>query len=262
MNLVDVLKLDMGTLEEEYRKLANVLGKLGMTEYEARVYVSLIAKGFGTAEEVADLAGIPRTSAYKALQSLAEKQFVTVSDGRPTIFHPVPLEETRGRVLGDIEELFEKLEAIKGMMSEKGAPQLVFTIAGKKRVIAKIGEMLDSSKSTFIISTSAMPEIRTEHAQRFKDAVKRGVKLTIIAEPLVKLPQATAVFRKKGLVATDVISDSTSAMIASPDLSLCGFSDNPFISSHLENFITAVIERLRGEEACVPDSGESQKERL
>ena len=252
MNLIDVLKLDIGSVEEEYRKIAVVLGKLGITEYEARAYVSLVAKGFGTAEEVADLAGIPRTSAYKALQSLAEKEFVTVSDGRPTIFHPVPLADVRARVMGDIEAMFDKLEVVKDMLSEKGAPQLVFTIAGKKRVLSKIGEMLDSSVSTFIISTSAMPEVRAEHAQRFRDAVKRGVKVTIIAEPLVKLPEATVVFRKKDLVATDVISDSIAAMIASPDLSLCGYSDNPFISSHLENFITTVIDRLRGEESCPP----------
>ncbi len=34
------------------------------------------------------------------------------------------------------------------------------------------------------------------------------------------------------------------AMIGAPDLSLCGFSENPFISGHLDNFMRIVIERL------------------
>jgi hypothetical protein len=33
-------------------------------------------------------------------------------------------------------------------------------------------------------------------------------------------------------------------MIASPDLSLCGYSDNPFIASHLDNFMRIVIDKL------------------
>jgi hypothetical protein len=33
------------------------------------------------------------------------------------------------------------------------------------------------------------------------------------------------------------------AMIASPDLELCGFSDNPFIAEHLERFMRMAIGR-------------------
>jgi hypothetical protein len=63
------------------------------------------------------------------------------------------------------------------------------------------------------------------------------VRVNIITEPAVKVPEASEVFRRKGLIATDVISDGTLAMIASEDLDLCGFSDNPLIASHLENFL-------------------------
>jgi len=72
----------------------------------------------------------------------------------------------------------------------------------------------------------------------------RGVEVTIITEPMLKVPPCTRSYRKKDMLATDVISDSQSAMIASPDLSLCGYSDNPFISGHLDNFMRMVVERL------------------
>jgi HTH-type transcriptional regulator, sugar sensing transcriptional regulator len=244
MNLFDVLKLDIESLESEYRKLSSVLEKIGLSEYESRAFVAIIVKNQASADEVAELAGMPRTSAYKALQSLMEKQFVTSVEGRPTIFYPVPLEQIRSRELGGLEEAFNKLEAIKGLLSEKGIPQLVYTISGKRGVLSKLGEMLDASKTRFVISTPAIQEVRSEHGHRFKEAIGRGVEVIIITEPMLKIPQCSRSYRKKDLLATDVICDGQSAMIAAPDLSLCGFSDNPFISSHLDNFMRMVIERL------------------
>ncbi|MCG7845361.1 MAG: hypothetical protein MIO90_08025 [Methanomassiliicoccales archaeon] len=202
--------------------------------------MALILKSHGTAEEVAELAMIPRTSAYKALLSLKEKQFVEEVGGRPAIYHPVPVEEIRTRTLNELDDVFNKLNSIKGLLSEKGTPELVFTIHGKKKVLSKIGEMLESSKKTFMISSPKMQDIRSEHSDRFKDAVRRGVHVTIITEPAIKVPEANEVFRHKELIATDVISDGTHAMIASEGLDLCGFSDNPLIAGHLENFLNMV----------------------
>jgi sugar-specific transcriptional regulator TrmB len=244
MNLMDVLKLDLASLEQEYRKIASVLAKLGLSDYESRALVALIAKNHATAEDISDMARMPRTSAYKALQSLGEKGFVTSSEGRPTIFHPLPLEEMKIKVMGELEDTFDKLQTIKGMLSEKGTPQLVYTITTKKGVMTKIGEMLSSSTRSFIMSTPAMQEVRGEHAQRFKEAMGRGVEVIIITEPMYKVPECTRLYRKKDLLATDVISDGREAMIAAPDLTLCGYSDNPFIASHLENFMRIVIDRL------------------
>jgi HTH-type transcriptional regulator, sugar sensing transcriptional regulator len=246
MNLIDVLKLDIDSIEKEYEMIAAVLNKIGMSDYEAKAFVALVVRSHGTADDLSDLAGIPRTSTYKALRSLAKKGFVSSSDGRPTVFHVEPLLETKSRLISEIEDMFDKLEAVKGTLSDKGTPQLVYTLAGKKAVLAKIGEMLEASKRSFIISTPAIQEVRQELAPGFKDALKRGVQVTVVAEPMVKVPEASKVYRKRDLIATDVISDGVTAMIASPDLTLCGYSDNPFISSHLENFMRIVLEKLEG----------------
>jgi sugar-specific transcriptional regulator TrmB len=246
MNLIDVLKLDIESIEKEYVMIAAVLNKIGMSDYEAKAFVALVVRNYGTADDISDLAGIPRTSTYKALRSLASKSFVTYSEGRPAIFHIEPLLETKSRLIKEIEDMFDKLEAVKGTLSDKGIPQLVYTFTGKKAVLAKIGEMLEASKRSFIISTPAIQEVRQELAPGFRDAIKRGVQVIVIAEPMVKVPEATKTYRKRDLIATDVISDGTTAMIASPDLTLCGYSDNPFISSHLENFMRIVLEKLDG----------------
>jgi HTH-type transcriptional regulator, sugar sensing transcriptional regulator len=241
MNLMDILRLDLRELETEYRKLASVLEKLGLSDYEARSYVALVVKNHATADELSDISMLPRTSVYKALRSLEEKKFVTATIGRPTTYHPVPVEEIRARTITELNDMFDKLTSIKGMLSEKGTPQLVFTIIDKKRVMAKIGDMIESAKRTIIISSPVIAEIRGVHAHRFKDAANRGVKIVVITLPGVKVPESSEVHRKADLLATDIITDGEMAMIASPDLELCGFSDNPFIAEHLERFMRMAI---------------------
>ncbi len=243
MDLTEVLKLDLKAMDEEYRKISAVLRKIGLSDYEARAYVGLIAQQHATADEVASVASIPRTSAYKALQSLREKGFVDMSEGRPVVFHSLPTEDIKGRILDDIKDAFNKLESVRGMLSDKGTPQLVFTISGRERVLSKIGEILEASRRRFLISTSQMQVVRAAHSQRFKDAVRRGVEVLVVAEPFVKVPACTRAYRKSGLIATDVIGDGEMALIASPDLSICGFSDNPFLTRHLEEFMLAVLEK-------------------
>ena len=245
MNLMDILRLDLRELETEYRKLASVLEKLGLSDYEARAYVALVVKNHATADELADISMLPRTSVYKALRTLEEKKYVTSTVGRPTTYHPVSVEEIRARTLTELNEMFDKLASIKGMLSEKGTPQLVYTIIDKKRVMAKIGDMIESAKRTIMISTPVIAEIRSVHGQKFKDAINRGVKIVIITIPGAKVPVSTEVHRKTDLLATDLISDSEMAMIASPDLELCGFSDNPFIAEHLERFMRMAIGRSK-----------------
>jgi len=237
MNILELLNLDMEDIEQEYRKIASVLRNIGLSEYESRVFVAVIAKSHGSADKLAEMSSIPRTSAYKALESLERKGMITSVHGRPTVYHPVDLDEIRRKHIGEINETFSKLNSVKGLFSERGTPELVYTIVGKDRVMGKVGDMIDSATKRILISSPMMKDIRTVHGQRLKDSFKRGTEIILISEPMVKLPQATKVYRKSGLMATDVIVDASTAMMASHELDLCGYSDNPFIAEHLESFI-------------------------
>ncbi|OPX61180.1 MAG: hypothetical protein A4E29_00935 [Methanomassiliicoccales archaeon PtaB.Bin134] len=65
----------------------------------------------------------------------------------------------------------------------------------------------------------------------------------MVAEPSARVPDATEVIRKKDLLATDVVMDSEVALMATPDLSICGFTDNSFLAAHLDNFFQMSLER-------------------
>jgi sugar-specific transcriptional regulator TrmB len=115
-------------------------------------------------------------------------------------------------------------------------------------VLEKIAELVDSSDQTFMISTPVYAEIRSTVQDRIRNAIKRGVSVTVIVEPGVRVEEGAKVVRAERLVATDVVSDGKMALIAAPDLAACGFSANPFLAQHLTRFLDIVIadfERTR-----------------
>lgn len=223
-----------------------LLKRTGLSDYEAKVYLALVLRSHGTAEDVAETADIPRTSAYKVLEALSKKGFVNSRGGRPVVFHPVPPLEIRDRLVAEMERGFQLLDSLRGSQTEKGSPQLVYTIMGRESVMAKIGEMLDMAKERFFLSSPDLTELNNAFAAKFTNALKRGVHVTVVALPSVKVPEASEVIRKQDLLATDVITDYEVALMATPDLRICGFTDNPFLAAHLDNFFQMSLDRPEG----------------
>jgi sugar-specific transcriptional regulator TrmB len=244
---------DKVDLAEEFKEASVRLGMIGLSPYEAMTYIALVAHGYGDAETIATTAGIPRTSAYKVLQSLQQKGFAVATSGRPVIYKPEPPAKMRGQVEAQIRETFEKLELLHEIVGEKGEPQLIYTITGRDKVMAKIGELLDRSARSFVISTPVYSEIRDELGKKLANAIQRGVEITIITAPFQRVKEDVKVIRNENLIATDVISDQQSALLASLDLSACGFTDNPGLSQHLGRFLDILINASAGAKPPVKD---------
>lgn len=240
---------DKVDLAAEFKEASQRLGMIGLSPYEAMTYISLVAHGYGDAETIAATAGIPRTSAYKVLQSLQQKGFAIATSGRPVIYKPEPPVKMREQVEAKIRETFEKLELLHEIVGERGEPQLIYTITGRGRVMAKIGELLDKSAASFIISSPVYSEIRDELGKKFTNAIQMGVEITVITAPFQRVMEEVRVVRNDNLIATDVISDMERALIAGLDLSACGFTDNAELARHLQRFLEILIDGSQGGKA-------------
>ena len=230
-------------LGKEYDTVSRTLESIGLSSYEARGYVALVAHGYGSAEAIAETARIPRTSAYKVLQSLCVKGFAISTKGRPTIFKPESPAKIKLKVTEHIAETFDRLEMLHEILLDKGEPQLVYTIAGRGRVLEKIGELLDSCQEAFLIATPTMHEIRETLAKKMDNAVGRNIRLTIITEPLQRVPEGAAVHWRKGLLATTIIADSERALLASRGLAASGYTDNANLAKYLESFLQILMDQ-------------------
>ena len=228
-------------LAREYEGVTVTLESIGLSHYEAKVYVALVAHGFGSADTIAETARIPRTSAYKTLQALCEKGYAVASKGRPAIYKPEPPKRIRQRVVDRLGDAFDKLDLLHEVLREKGEPQLVYTIYGKEKVLEKIGELLDKSTEYFILVTPTMSDFREALHKKFESARERGIHITVITEPAQRVPEGVEAHRRTGLVATDVISDGGHALIAAPDLAACGYTENEALAMHMENFVRILL---------------------
>ena len=228
---------------EEFRRAANVLGKVGLTQYEARAYIALVARGLGDATGVAAAAGIPRTSAYKVLESLAAKGYAQPTGGKPILFRPRPPLEVAETLKAAIQEVFEQLAQLHRVVAEHGEPQLVYLLSDREKVVAKIGELLDQSSRTFILTTPQVADLRDGLGKKIQSAVKRGVRVTFVTAPLQRLPEGVEHVPRENLMATEVLADGEHALLAAPGLDACGFTDNPILITHLKQFLEFVLAK-------------------
>lgn len=74
--------------KEKISDIAEVLQSLGLSKYEARVYVSLVLKGASKGGVLSISSGVPRTKIYTSLKKLIERGLAYKLSGRPYIFFP------------------------------------------------------------------------------------------------------------------------------------------------------------------------------
>jgi len=231
---------------EEFRRATEVLGKVGLTQYEARAYIALVARGLGDATTLSSAAGIPRTSAYKVLESLSEKGYAKPTGGKPILFRPTPPLDVADLLKGAIQEVFDRLASLHRLVAEHGEPQLVYLLSGRDKVLQKVGELLDQSTRTFILTTPGVAEVRDELGKKIQHAVKRGVHVTFVTSPLQRVPEGVEYVPRDNLLATEALADGEHALLAAPGLEACGFTDNPILTSHLKQFLEVVLESGAG----------------
>ncbi len=243
MATIEEVAVSLGSeASQEYRRAVDVLGKVGLTVYEARAYIALVARGVGDAASLAHAAGIPRTSAYKVLESLSQKGYAAPTGGKPILFRPKPPLEVADALKGAIQEVFEKLATLHRVVADHGEPQLVYLLSGRERVLAKIAELLNQSSQSFILTTPEVAELRDELGKKVLHAVKRGVSVTFITAPLQRVPEGVKHLTRENLLATEVLADGAHALLAAPGLDACGFTDNPILTAHLKQFLDLILE--------------------
>ena len=60
-------------------RITECLKSLGLTKYEAHVYIALLQVASATASEIHEISGVPRASVYTVIDQLLEKGLVSVS---------------------------------------------------------------------------------------------------------------------------------------------------------------------------------------
>ena len=97
-----------------------------------------------------------------------------------------------------------------------------------------------------IITTPHVASIREELGKRVAHAEKRGREITFLAAPAQRIPEGCRHVPRQHILATDLLVDGEHALLASPGLEACGFTDNPILAEHLKQLLDIMLERGEG----------------
>lgn len=155
-----------------------LLIKLGLTEYEARAYLSLAKLGASRVREIVLDSKLPRNKAYEALQKLEDKGRVIsllLSPKEYKITDPEKFKE-------DIEDMNKSAELLIKLIENpkpKEFKELFWVIKGKRAVEDKLAIQNTKVKKE-ILSCNNLSKILYKNIRTMKEAVKRGVNIKMI----------------------------------------------------------------------------------
>ncbi len=219
------------------REIEEQLRDFGLSNYEARTYVSLVSLGPSEPKKVAKDSHVPYTSVYPALQSLAEKGWVDKVLTKPVTYKAKKPSKVRGMVESKLGDTFGALDKMYRTEAPEEA-ELVYTLRGSEKVLAKVYELLRGAKESVVVVAPRMGLEDAKIMELLLQATEKGTKVRAICdeEATGLLPPGVEI-RTGNQVAFDLLVDDKVALIGLPDHSACGWIDSPAVASHFKQFL-------------------------
>ncbi|MDD2473532.1 MULTISPECIES: TrmB family transcriptional regulator [unclassified Methanoculleus] len=105
------------------------LRTLGMNEYEANVYSTLVGLQKATARSIHEISRVPRGRIYEILNDLARRGFIGIEEGSPASYYVLDIDVVFDRLKNDyIKSLDETREALKRFSVKPRLPPDSFII--------------------------------------------------------------------------------------------------------------------------------------
>lgn len=169
--------------------------RLGLTEYESRIYLVLIKMGPIKASELSFFGQIPRTKTYGAIKELERKGLLHIIPGKPEAYAPsspsevlMPMVTKLSRELTDAEGVVQNLalafESSKFIKREvpKESEQF-WEIQGRPSIINKLNQIFSDASKTINYCTTASGLIRVykAHCEIFEKLGKQGIGVRVLS---------------------------------------------------------------------------------
>ncbi|MBS3090279.1 hypothetical protein J4433_00735 [Candidatus Pacearchaeota archaeon] len=151
--------------------LKKIRHSFGLNIYEAKVWLALLSKGVGSAGEIAEISGVPRSRTYDVLESLEKQGFAIEKIGKPVKYIAVKpsivLEKLKNNTLKEAEEKAETLANLRGtaeydeleLLHKQGIEPVKSTdlsgaLKGRNNIYTQLAEMLENAEKEIILVTT------------------------------------------------------------------------------------------------------------
>ncbi|MFC7135145.1 MULTISPECIES: TrmB family transcriptional regulator [Salinibaculum] len=159
------------------------LKRLGLTGYEARVFIGLQKLGSGTASDISDVTDVPRSQVYGAAENLEARGLVETQQSRPTLYRPVPLERARTRLLDQLAETgaetFEYLDTVQETESDDERSEAIWLVHGSEAVASRTSELVEAAEVYLLYACSETSMLEEPVRAALAAAADRGVAVVV-----------------------------------------------------------------------------------
>jgi len=161
-------------------KLVENLKRLGLKDYEARVYAALVLLGPSKASEVARESGVPRPKVYEVLKELHRKGFVDFSEGKPAFFRAVEPEKVIGALRDEyIKSAEEAIISLKSGRRREEEWYPVWYLQGEWNIRGKAEELIEGAQRE-VIAAFVDRRFSRKLTRALRNANGRGVDVTAL----------------------------------------------------------------------------------
>lgn len=164
------------------------LKKMGLSGYEAQVYLALLGETRAPASRVVRKSGVPQSKVYGALTSLVERGFAEQVLGDVKLFRGIPPEQAFENYRRTIEDSLTEARAHMAELSSVApdAPgddpgSLGIRLVRSQQIKALIDEAVESAESEVLIAVKD-PLVMPPDIEQDKRVLARGVKLKQVVE--------------------------------------------------------------------------------
>ncbi|HMK46764.1 MAG TPA: helix-turn-helix domain-containing protein [Methanocella sp.] len=161
-------------------KALSKLGMLGLTEYEAKVYLTLLLKGSEEASKVSRHSGIPRPHTYSVLKSMQARGLVLILPGSINRYQAVPLDKGLDLLLREKKRQFLSLKQTRDTLLSEIRPHeaipsegqaIIMLYHGNRNIYRLMDEMFQRCEDQAEIITTSRGIVRFNNY--FADATSR-----------------------------------------------------------------------------------------
>ena len=172
----------------EKEEILHTLINCGLSEYESKVYSSLVFLGPSKAGTISKDSQVPQSKIYEVLDQLMSKQLVEVFDGRPKEFKAANPEIAIKNLLEEktkeIEKLKKKIDEMSAFMKPVKKEETlngIWTIKGEKfrEFFNKTAEMLERSQK-YVYAITRNFSRSSNMSEGVRKCINRGVKIRVI----------------------------------------------------------------------------------
>lgn len=172
------------TSDDLRETLERVGEAFNLGEYEIAAYLAVLQHGALTASEIADRTEIPQPRVYDTVRSLGDRGLVDLRESRPMKVVAIDPEEAFAELEASFTAMVADLE--RTYTAPARDTEAVSLVKSRSTILRYFEEVIDDAE--FELSVSVTPSLLERFADRFADAVDRGVSVELVVTPASDAP--------------------------------------------------------------------------